>query len=467
LGLTVEGISSAKPKKKGDRWLTDSTRERNAGRLTLRISPTGVKRFYFRYAVSGSRTPVSLGVFARDPKAGFLTLEQARAKARELSSIHKHEARDVKAHLAKVAQATERAEAAERERVEREQAQVEAARVYNLRALAAEYVTSLEQRGKTRAAYDARNIFKNHLDKKPLADTPAKDVERREVTALLRELVEAGKRRTAGKLRSYLRAAYATALHAEGDATAPAAMIAFNVNTNPVADTKSLAHLAQPGQRTLSAKELWRYWQRLSRIQSEPIRAALQAALLLGGQRIQQLLRLTRADLDLASGFLVLRDPKGRRTQPRIHELPIPKQAMPVLAALVERAEALESPWVFTSDGKVAVDHGTLTVAVTGISKAMVKAKESAEPFRLRDLRRTAETMLAQMGVSQDLRAQIQSHGLGGVQTRHYDRHDYRLEKRKTLAAWARKVTTEPKEASVRQLASSKRSNTRETRSKL
>jgi hypothetical protein len=164
-------------------------------------------------------------------------------------------------------------------------------RDYNLHALADEYVLSLERRGKTRAAYDARNIFKNHLYAKPVATKPAKDVHRREITALLRELVEAGKARTAAKLRSYLRAAYAMALHAEGDATAPAAMIAFNVNANPVADTKSLSHLAQPGQRALNADELWNYWQRLTAVKSDAIRGALQLALLLGGQRIQQLLR--------------------------------------------------------------------------------------------------------------------------------------------------------------------------------
>jgi len=60
------------------------------------------------------------------------------------------------------------------------------------------------------------------------------------------------------------------------------------------------------------------------------------------------------------------------------------------------------------------------------------------EPFQLRDIRRTCETMLASLGVSSDVRAQLQSHGLGGVQTRHYDRHDYMAEKRQTLKTWGR-----------------------------
>jgi hypothetical protein len=36
------------------------------------------------------------------------------------------------------------------------------------------------------------------------------------------------------------------------------------------------------------------------------------------------------------------------------------------------------------------------------------------------------------------VRAQLQSHGLGGVQQRHYDRHEYALEKRAALEKWAR-----------------------------
>jgi len=57
-------------------------------------------------------------------------------------------------------------------------------------------------------------------------------------------------------------------------------------------------------------------------------------------------------------------------------------------------------------------------------------------PFQLRDLRRTAETMLAAEGVSKDIRAQIQSHGLGGVQDKHYDKHDYLPAKHAALTRW-------------------------------
>jgi hypothetical protein len=53
------------------------------------------------------------------------------------------------------------------------------------------------------------------------------------------------------------------------------------------------------------------------------------------------------------------------------------------------------------------------------------------------------------LGVSKDIRAQIQSHGLSGVQTRHYDRHDYLNEKREALLLWENYLTStlEPKQS--------------------
>jgi integrase len=63
----------------------------------------------------------------------------------------------------------------------------------------------------------------------------------------------------------------------------------------------------------------------------------------------------------------------------------------------------------------------------------MIKASETTERFTPGDIRRTVETRLSALGVSLDVRAQLQSHGLGGVQARHYDRHDYQDEKRAAL----------------------------------
>jgi len=70
------------------------------------------------------------------------------------------------------------------------------------------------------------------------------------------------------------------------------------------------------------------------------------------------------------------------------------------------------------------------------VIKAMNAAGELEKgDFTLGDLRRTVETRLAADGVSESVRGQLQSHGLGGVQARHYDRYEYLKEKREALEA--------------------------------
>ena len=68
------------------------------------------------------------------------------------------------------------------------------------------------------------------------------------------------------------------------------------------------------------------------------------------------------------------------------------------------------------------------------VSDDMIEAGETTARFTPGDIRRTVETRLAAIGVPREARAHLQSHGLSGVQARHYDRHDYLAEKRSALA---------------------------------
>ena len=47
-------------------------------------------------------------------------------------------------------------------------------------------------------------------------------------------------------------------------------------------------------------------------------------------------------------------------------------------------------------------------------------------------------TLLASAGVSQEIRGRLQSHGISGVQARHYDGHEYLEEKRMALETLVR-----------------------------
>jgi hypothetical protein len=58
---------------------------------------------------------------------------------------------------------------------------------------------------------------------------------------------------------------------------------------------------------------------------------------------------------------------------------------------------------------------------------------QSIDAFQLKRLRSGVETLLAAKGISREVRGQLQSHGLTGVQARHYDGHDCMREKRGAL----------------------------------
>lgn len=101
-------------------------------------------------------------------------------------------------------------------------------------------------------------------------------------------------------------------------------------------------------------------------------------------------------------------------------------------------------PYVFTlSDGLQPAAYSSARLRLVDVVDAMDKAGELENgPFTLGDLRRTVETRLAGVGISDGVRAQLQSHDLGGIQARHHDRHDYGDEKRAALEALYRLLTS-------------------------
>lgn len=418
-----------------DVWITDAAKSRGVGRLRLRATTSGRASFYFRYVnPDGKQVQLPLGLYDSSGKAG-LALKDATARAGELSRLYQGGHRDLHAYLAH--QEAEQAAVIKAAQLEREEAERQA-KSGSLEALCAGYVTHLERLGKS-SAREARNLFKKNVIVAfpALAATRAQEVSHRDVNAVLSALIDAGKGRTAGKLRSYLRAAFAGALAAEFDPTVHPDLHGFNLAMNPVAavPAKMLARFNRAGERVLSETELRAF---MAALEQRPGRAtdAIRLALFLGGQRIAQLLRLRPADVDLDAGTVTLYDPKGARQQARVHVLPLTEQA----AAIVERRLAAKGDFLISRHGKVPMRGETLCKVVAEISAAMVESGTAREPFQLRDIRRTCETMLARMGISSDVRAQLLSHGLGTLQIRHYDRHSYMDEKRAALEAWAAKL---------------------------
>ena len=400
-------------------------RDANEKRLALRVLPSGSRVWCSNFSHEGRLYRRPLGPIER------YTRDDA------VNELHKLIG-EIKAGRDPLAlKRAERDSAKEAERVRQSFEQ------HTLKRLCELYVTDLQRRG--RYSYrDVARIFAVHVDSAPEANRPARDVSPHEIAGMLRRIVDAGKGRTAGKLRAYLRAAYQRAAAARFDPRASKELADLGVETNPVAPTPALTEFNQARERKLLDAELGAILRSLSKDERLAARAA-RIGVLLGGQRPTQLLRARPADFDEAAGTLTLVDPKGRRPdKPRRNVVPVIGPALPLVKALAKAARDRRSEWLFSGDGHTPMRPEAPYNVVAEISKAMEeRAKEGGHPvesFSLKDLRAAVETQLAALRVSKEVRARLLSHGFGGIQDIHYDRHSYLPEKTEALELWHRQI---------------------------
>jgi integrase len=419
--------------------------------LSVRVTPAGVKSFV--YAGKLNKIPLRITIGSTD----IWNLDDAREEARRLQTLIDKGTDPRELEREKAA-----AKAAAIATKEAERAAADGRKQYTLKALCSAYCDHLETKGKIQSARQARSILKVHVfEAHPdIAALPASEIDSDHAATLIRKVIEQGKGRTAGVLRSYLSAAFNAARKARFDAKLPSDLIAYGVKDNPAEIIATIA--VNRGNRTLVADELKAYMAALSDDDLSDL--ALKLALYAGGQRMAQLLRAKVNDYDKDTQTLRLWDGKGKRTAPREHLLPLAPNGVAVVEKLTARARTQEETnakkegreptysglWLFSSHGKAQLVDTTPGKRATEISKAF-----KGEAFDLRDIRRTCETMLAGLGISKDTRAQLLSHGLSGVQAAHYDRHSYTDEKRAALVAWEQRlddITTGKKPGNVVQM---------------
>lgn len=383
----------------------------------VRTSSGGTKTFIVQKRVNGADRRVKL------ERVGSITVDDARKLAR--------------VHLGEIAKGNDPI----REKiVRRDAARKERQRnTHTVKYLLKLYCDHLERRGRVTARAVRTDLERNIVRDNPtFARRPAAEIAKSEVSAVLRSISDRGRSRARGKTRAYLHAAYQLAITADSDSDAPKELVEFHITSNPVTGTKPTPIKAR--DRTLAKAELRSFYRRLAEI--EGVAADLvRCSMLLAGQRPTQLARCLVSDFDSDNGLLILRDLKGRRLVPRVHVVPLTGPVLALIQKRIEVARALNTEHLFSSVRGKPASANAASNLVTALARTMLDASESAEHFQLADLRRTAETILASLGVSKDVRAQIQSHGLGGVQSKHYDRYDYLKGKREAIERWQAVLT--------------------------
>lgn len=244
---------------------------------------------------------------------------------------------------------------------------------------------------------------------------PVASIEREHVAIEIKRIASATGPINANRARANFSAMFSWAI-GEGLAT-----------HNPIIGTNKATD-EKPRERVLSAEEIRAVWEATG---SSSDFDRLVRLLLLTGQRREELASMGWSELDLEQRTWLL--PSERTKNGQQHLMPLSESVMAILTSIAHR------------DGRDLV-FGKGKGGFSGWSqcKARLDQRSGVTGWRLHDLRRTAVTSMAELGVQPHVIEAVVNHvsghkgGVAGI----YNRATYAAEKRQAMTIWADHVAS-------------------------
>ena len=462
-GLTVPFIEALQPR--ADRY---EVADRRAPGLRLRVHPSGVKSF--RWSVTALGRVITIGPFhpAENAPPGFMSLKSAREWLERLKVAH-------------AGGTLPAVEAALRRELNLEPSTVEQTRPdrRTFAQIAEEFYADDIKKNRKRPE-DARAILDNDL-LPVLGARPFDEITTLECRDVVKRTIARGAKTHAGKVLQTLKQLWNYS-QANG----------FTERNPPAPlEGRKIGVEQNESSRVLSAEEIPVFWKALDAARASdrrqtrdghvlhdtqklrPATAAALRVLLLTAVRSGELLRARweHVDLDGATWKIPLENQKLTKEQERKRRkkaqedgsdgaFVIPLTPLALEQFKVLHAEAKGSAWVVASpdpESKTGrYDDKALGHAMRRLfaSELLVLPGGEVTPH---DLRRSARTHLAKLGVSHWICERCLNHSLGKIGET-YDRHDYLPERTEALAKWDAYIQrlVAPEQSNVAFLASSK-----------
>ena len=400
--LTDPGIgkmSKAKTGKRVERF------DAGAPGLALRITDKGVKSWSVYYRLDGKHQRLTIGAW---PEIG---VAEAREQAREIKS-----------------QAKAGVDPKESRKGERAAAEDKAADTFG--AIAEIYIKreclgrALENgkilAPKLKRGWEVERIIRREL-MPHWQDRPLAELRKRDAIKLTEGLVDAGKPAAAHRLHEIIRRIGRWAARRD------------EIDLNPFADMDPPTNkvIRDRYLKPDEIKAVWQAWDTMG----YPF-GPLGKMLLTTAQRLNEVAQIQWSEIDRDNALWVI--PADRTKSGRESEVPLSSLALEVLGAVPR----------FTDDAFVFTTTSGRR-PVSGFSKMKARTDDLSDvtDWRLHDLRRTARTGLAELGVPQIVAEKVLNHAERNVLVKTYDRHEYAAEKRDALERWAlrlREITEPP-----------------------
>jgi integrase len=402
--ILTDAACKTKPPRKGRLEIADL---RQAG-LVLRITSNGARSFAFRFRHPGTRKTLRATIGSYPATS----LDSARKRARDMAA---------------------QVEAGGNP-IESKRAEHVAAPTRTFQALADRYLREHAERHKRprSAEEDRRNLAVHVLPK--WAKRDFRTIRRADVIELIESIVSAGKHAAGNRVHSLISKVFSFAIDAD------------LLEANPAARLRKRG-VEKVGRRVLDDAEIKTFW---SGIVLPPVSTqvglALRLALLtaaraseIAGARKPEFLNLDEPE---QAAWLI---PGDRAKNKRDHLIPLAPLAVEAIKSAIELSG--DSDFLFpTRLGRGGpIDRHTLTVAMVRFAKTLrgpgAKTLQQEIPTP-HDLRRTLSTRLARMGIAKEIRDRTLNHvtSLRDPESRHYNLHEFQIEKRVALCQWAAEI---------------------------
>jgi integrase len=223
------------------------------------------------------------------------------------------------------------------------------------------------------------------------------------------------------------------------------------LTANPMLGMKRPIRKEAPRERTLSPAEIQTLWSALDKVPTKQVpwkrqdgappmsraTALMMKFSLTTGQRIGEVSGIALSELDLNDTAPMWTIPSSRAKNREPHRVPL----SPLALQLIREARDLggSSPWLFPSPkGEGGIDPHASTKAL-GRARAAI----GLDDFRVHDLRRTAATRMAEMGINPHTISLVLNHisiRRGTITGKVYNQYSYDREKREALIAWGARL---------------------------
>jgi integrase len=264
------------------------------------------------------------------------------------------------------------------------------------------------------------NASKRYLEVywQPLRARAIADITPKIVAPLLTTLIEKHGRTAAARARGVLSAVFAWAIKEQ------------LAERNPTIGTNNPAEGIPERDRVLDDREIRVIWNACL----DDDFGRIVKLLLITACRRDEIGGLSWPEIDFEVERIVL--PGTRTKSKRAHILPLPRLAIGLLREVLRKEDR---EFLFGLRGGA---FSRWSYEKLALDKRIVEAGGKQAPWRLHDLRRTAATRMAELGVQPHVIEAVLNHSYGSQVARTYNRHSYEAEKREALSRWAERLQT-------------------------